>query len=194
MTFWRGNYPLADKTTFQTADEDIFVGGDVYTGPKFVIDAIAAGKEAATSIHRFVQPDCSLIIGRNQNYYVELNKDNISLPDDYDHSDRQVPGKKLTAAKSFRDEKAVFTEEQVKKETARCLSCGASVVDENRCVGCGLCTTRCEFDAIHLHRELPDASNMRTAEEKLKYILPNGLKQAIKIKMGGPKGDPRQDA
>jgi hypothetical protein len=32
------------------------VGGDVYTGPKFAIDAIAAGKEAAISMHRFVQP------------------------------------------------------------------------------------------------------------------------------------------
>lgn len=191
----RGNGAVADSYTYQTAEPDIFVGGDVYTGPKFVIDAIAAGKEAATSIHRFVQPDSSLIIGRNQNYYIELDKKNITLPENYDTSERQVPGWRAGGdAKSFRDQKEVFTEEQVKVETARCLSCGASVVDENRCIGCGLCTTRCEFDAIHLHRELPDASNMRTAEEKLKYILPNGLKQAVKIKFGGPKGDPRQDA
>ena len=190
----RGNGAVADSYTYQTAEPDIFVGGDVYTGPKFVIDAIAAGKEAATSIHRFVQPNSTLIIGRNQNHYIELDKDNIQFPENYDTSARQVPGKKATDAKSFRDQKAVFTEEQVKIETSRCLSCGASVVDENRCIGCGVCTTKCEFDAIHLHRELPDASTMRTAEEKLKYILPNGLKQKIKIAFGGPKGDPRLNA
>ena len=45
VTFWHGNYPVADKFTYQTEDPDIFVGGDVYTGPRFVIDAIAAGHE-----------------------------------------------------------------------------------------------------------------------------------------------------
>ena len=54
VEFWHGNYPVADKFTYQTAQDDIFVGGDVYTGPKFVIDAIAAGHEAAESLHRFV--------------------------------------------------------------------------------------------------------------------------------------------
>ena len=191
----RGNGAVADGYTYQTAEPDIFVGGDVYTGPKFAIDAIAAGKEAATSIHRFVQPGCTLIIGRNQNYYKELNKDDIQFPENYDTSSRQIPGHNDSIdKKSFRDAKLVFTEEQVKKETSRCLSCGASWVDPNKCIGCGLCTVQCKFDAIHLHRELPDASNMVPSEDKLKYILPNGLKQAIKIKFGGPKGDPRLDA
>ena len=50
---------MADAVTYQTAQPDVFVGGDVYTGPKFAIDAIAAGKEGAVSIHRFVQPHSS---------------------------------------------------------------------------------------------------------------------------------------
>ncbi|MCR5721577.1 MAG: FAD-dependent oxidoreductase, partial [Lachnospiraceae bacterium] len=183
----RGNGAVADQKTYQTAEPDIFVGGDVYTGPKFVIDAIAAGKEAATSIHRFVQPHASLTIGRNQNYYVELNKDDISV-ESYDNSSRQIPGYKEGDKLSFRDKKLVFTEEQVKKETARCLGCGATIVDQNQCVGCGLCTTRCEFDAIHLRRDVPEASTMRKSEDKLKYILPNGLKQAIKVRIK-PKKD-----
>ena len=55
-----------------------------------------------------------------------------------------------------------------KPETARCLGCGASVVDENKCIGCGLCTTKCAFDAIHLHREHPEASTMiKVREDKL---------------------------
>jgi NADPH-dependent glutamate synthase beta subunit-like oxidoreductase len=183
----RGNGAVADPVTYQTAEPDIFVGGDVYTGPKFAIDAIAAGKEGAISIHRFVQPHTSLTIGRNQNDYVELNKDDI-LVESYDNSSRQIPGrKKDVPAKSFRDSRLVFTEEQVKKETARCLSCGASVVDENHCVGCGICTTKCEFDAIHLYRENPECSTMRRSEDKLKYILPYAAKQALHIKFSKKK-------
>ena len=55
VEFFRGVYPVADKLTYQTAEPDIFVGGDCFTGPKFAIDAIAAGKEAAESLHRYVQ-------------------------------------------------------------------------------------------------------------------------------------------
>ncbi|WP_197029547.1 FAD-dependent oxidoreductase [Butyrivibrio sp. AE3004] len=180
----RGNGAVADSLTYQTSEPDIFVGGDVYTGPKFAIDAIAAGKQGAISIHRFVQPHSSLTIGRNRNDFKELNKDNI-LVKDYDTCKRQIPGKNEKIADpthSFRDAKLVFTEEQVKAETARCLSCGASVVDTNKCIGCGLCTTKCEFDAIHLFRENPECSVMRKSEDKLKYILPYAAKQAINIK------------
>lgn len=178
----RGNGPVADPVTYQTAEPDIFVGGDVYTGPKFAIDAIAAGKQGAISIHRYVQPHSSLTIGRDPNYYKELDKDDI-LIENYDNTGRQHPGMKPGAdKKSFRDYKLTFTEEQVKKETARCLGCGASIVDYNQCIGCGICTTKCEFDAIHLRRDLPECSNMRKSEDKLKYILPYGAKQAVKIK------------
>ena len=177
------------RATYQTAEPDIFVGGDVYTGPKFAIDAIAAGKEAAISIHRFVQPHTSLTIGRNRNDFIELNKDDISV-EHYDNSSRQIPGHDNSVdRKSFRDATLVFTEEQVKAETARCLGCGASVVDVNQCLGCGVCTTKCEFDAIHLYRENPDCSTMRKSEDKLKYILPYGAKQAIKIKFSRKKKD-----
>ncbi len=181
----RGNGAVADPVTYQTAEEDIFVGGDVYTGPRFAIDAIAAGKEAAYSIHRFVQPHATLTIGRNLQQFKELDKED-SLVENYDNSSRQIPGfdTKVDRKKSFRDAKLVFTEEQVKAETARCLGCGASVVDTNKCIGCGICTTKCEFDAIKLYRENPECSTMRKSEDKLKYILPYAAKQAIKIKFG----------
>ena len=179
----RGNKAVADALTFQTAQPDIFVGGDVYSGPKFAIDAIAAGKEGAISIHRFVRPHSSLTIGRNRRDFIALDKENI-LVEHYDNGKRQIPGKapSVDYKKSFRDESVTFTEEQVKKETARCLGCGASVVDTNKCIGCGICTTKCEFDAIHLHRELPECSKMIASEEKIKYVLGNGAKQAIKLK------------
>lgn len=179
----RGQAAVADGLTYQTAEPDIFVGGDVYTGPKFAIDAIAAGKEGAISIHRFVQPHSSMTIGRNRRQFIELDKDNIHI-ESYDNSSRQIPGKnpEVDHRKSFRDASLPLTEEQVKIETARCLGCGASVVDENKCIGCGVCTTKCEFDAIHLYRDFPEASKMVPSEDKLKYILPYGAKQAIKVK------------
>lgn len=174
---------LANKLTYQTSEPDIFVGGDVYTGPKFAIDAIAAGREGAVSLHRYVHESCTLTIGRNRRDFIELDKENIKV-ETYDSSSRQIPPKAdvKEQAKTFRDLSQSLSEEQVKKETSRCLSCGASVVDPNKCIGCGICTTKCMFDAIHLHRELPGASVMHTSEEKLKYILPNMVKQSIKVK------------
>ncbi len=179
---------LADKLTYQTSEPDIFVGGDVYTGPRFAIDAIAAGREGAISLHRYVHENCTLTIGRNRRDFVELDKNNISV-DSYDTSKRQIPAKadEKAQAATFRDLSHSLTEEQVKAETSRCLSCGASVVDPNKCIGCGVCTTKCVFDAIHLHREIPGASVMRASEDKLKYILPNMVKQSIKVKFAKKK-------
>jgi NADPH-dependent glutamate synthase beta subunit-like oxidoreductase len=181
---------IADSLTYQTAQPDIFAGGDVYTGPLFAIDAIAAGKEGAVSIHRFVHEGQSLTIGRNRRQFIELDKKNLEIPkENYRHAERQsVVHQVGTDPKStFRDIRLLFTEEQVKTETARCLNCGASVVDFNRCIGCGVCTTKCEFDAIQLNRELPGASRMVKSEDKMKRILPYAFKRQIKIVRNGKK-------
>ncbi len=182
MTFNPNGTVIADPVTLQTAQSDIFVGGDALTGPKFAIDAIAAGREAAESLHRYVHEGQSLTLARNRRQFIELDKDNVLIPvESFDNSSRQIPGKDAAKAKSFENAHLSFTEEQVKREAARCLGCGATVVDENKCIGCGLCTTRCEFDAIHLSRDLPEASTMLKAEDKLKAILPYTLKREVKI-------------
>ena len=172
----------ADPVTYQTAEPDIFVGGDVYTGQKFAIDAIAAGKQGAVSLHRWVQ-DATLTIGRDKREFIELDKNNLLLEEaSYDNTPRQRIGYNETLRKTFKDGRVAFTEEQVKAETARCLGCGASVVDPNKCIGFGICTTRCAFDAIHLHRDLPECSTMRSAEDKMKGILPYMIKRKIRIR------------
>ena len=171
-----------DPVTYQTAEPDLFVGGDVYTGQKFAIDAIAAGKQGAVSLHRWVQ-DATLTIGRDKREFIELDKNNLLLEEaSYDNTPRQRIGYNETLRKTFKDGRVAFTEEQVKAETARCLGCGASVVDPNKCIGCGICTTRCAFDAIHLHRDLPECSTMRSAEDKMKGILPYMIKRKIRIR------------
>lgn len=183
VTFQHGNYPVADKLTYQTNEPDIFVGGDVYTGPKFAIDAIEAGKCAAESLHRFVQPGTSLTIGRNRRGFIELNKDDLVI-DGYDNQGRNEPGMDETIdyRNSFKDAHKTFTKEQAMSEANRCLCCGASIVDENKCIGCGVCTTKCEFDAIHLVRDHPEMSTMVKSEDKFKKILPYAIKRGLKIK------------
>lgn len=177
----------ADSVTYQTAEPDIFVGGDVYTGPRFAIDAIAAGKEGCVSIHRFVHKGHSLTLARDLRHFIELDKNNLDI-EEYDNAKRQRPGRKSgDAASTYRDLREIFTEEQLKTEASRCLGCGATVVDPNKCIGCGLCTTKCEFDAIHLSRDLPDASRMTKSEDKLKKILPYMIKREIKIKFNKDK-------
>ena len=144
---------IADELTYQTAQPDIFVGGDVYTGPKFAIDAIAAGKEAAISLHRYVHPGQTLTMGRDRRHYIALDKEHALVGmGGFDCEKRQMHGYNAAKAKTFSDERVTFTEEQVRKETARCLGCGATKVDEYLCIGCGLCTTKCKFDAIKLKK------------------------------------------
>ena len=155
----------ADGFTYQTKQKDIFVGGDAFTGPKFAIDAIAQGKQGAISIHRYVHKGQSLTIGRDRLTYHAFDKDNVNFDTvkrECNTEERQKPGKDEAKASSFRDDRMTLTEEQLKKETARCLGCGASFVDPNKCLGCGVCTTRCKFDAIHLRK--------RTNVESIEYF------------------------
>ena len=143
----------ADSLTYQTAQPDIFVGGDCYTGPSFAINAIAAGKEAAISLHRYVHPGQTLTMGRDRRVYRALDKEHVQLTvGSFDTEHRQQRGYNAEKAKTFSDARVTFTEEQVRKETARCLGCGATKVDPYLCIGCGICTTRCKFDAIHLKK------------------------------------------
>ena len=147
------NTAEADSLTYQTAQPDIFVGGDCYTGPKFAIDAIAAGKEAAISLHRYVHPGQTLTAGRDRREYRALDKEHAMIGvGGFDREHRQTPGYNAAKAKTFADARVTFTEEQVRKECARCLGCGATKVDSYLCIGYGLCTTKCKFDAIHLKK------------------------------------------
>jgi NADPH-dependent glutamate synthase beta subunit-like oxidoreductase/NAD-dependent dihydropyrimidine dehydrogenase PreA subunit len=142
----------AAPLSFQTGEPDVFAGGDALTGPKFAIDAIALGKQGAISIHRYLHGD-SLELGREREYRA-LDKENLDL-EGYDRLPRQRPLRPEGGAskRSFEDLRSTFTEEQLKKETERCLGCGAAVVDQYQCVGCGMCTIKCKFDAIGLERK-----------------------------------------
>lgn len=174
------NTAVADSLSYQTAEPDIFVGGDAYTGPKFAIDAIAAGKEGADSLHRHVHEGQTQNLGRNRRIFSTLDKTNLdknAISNGYDNTPRQKPAHNSANENSFMDTRVTFTEEQLKKETARCLGCGASIVDENRCLGCGLCTTKCKFDAISLIRVF-DAKSV-----PYEKVMPKAAVRIIKRKL-----------
>jgi len=175
----------ADPNTYQTSEPDIFAGGDALTGPKFAIDAIAVGKEGAISIHRFVQPGQSLTMGRTKRAYRAFDKENVDL-EGYDRLPRQKACDEdgNTCKDTFKDLRGTFTEEQLKKETERCLSCGAVVVDEDLCVGCGMCTTKCKFDAIKLVKKY-DAENIEFSNLK-PVIIRSVIKRKLRIAFKKP--------
>lgn len=169
-----------EELTYQSQQPDIFAGGDAVTGPKFAIDAIAAGKQGAISIHRFVQKGQDLRIGRSRREFTQLDKE-AAVIDSYDTTPRQrvekVDGQK--AKTTFRDLSSTLNEEQIMKETQRCLGCGATVVDEYMCVGCGMCATKCKFDAIKLER-VYDGAGVEFLKMK-KAVVPTVLKRKLKI-------------
>ncbi|HBD87055.1 MAG TPA: pyridine nucleotide-disulfide oxidoreductase [Clostridiales bacterium] len=149
LTFNQDGTVIADPFTYQTAQPDVFAGGDVVTGPKYAIDAIAAGREGAESIHRYVHEGQTLDLGRSRGAYRAFDASTAAVGiANFDNTPRQKAAD--SAGAGFSDTRGVFTEEQMKKETERCLGCGAAVVNENMCLGCGICTTKCRFDAISL--------------------------------------------
>ena len=182
VEFNKNGTAIADPVTLQTAEPDIFVGGDAYSGQKFVVDALAAGREGAVSLHRYVNVGQSLTIHRNTRHFAVLDKEDVLLPGDaYKKPARQKVAIDESKVMTMNDERKTFTEEQIKEEASRCLTCGRSIVDTNRCLGCGICTTKCEFDAIHLFRTNPACATMIPSEDKFKAIGPYAAQREIKI-------------
>ena len=179
---FNGRFIKADELTWQTSEKDIFAGGDIAYGPKFTIDAIANGREGATSIHRFVQPGHSLTIARNYRQFKELDKNNIEVPEEKKSApQRQFNKNDESKTATLKDNRVGLTEEQVKLEASRCLGCGATVVDEKKCIGCGLCTTKCKFDAMHIYRTHPEFANYINGDYSKQVLLKNGMKRAVKL-------------
>ncbi len=127
-----------DPLTQQTHDPDIFAGGDAVTGPKTVIKAIAAGKQAAISIGRYIRGE-DLSAGREKEWQAVQE---VST-EGYDRMPRArmpVVSPEVRTG-NFEEVQLGFTEEQVKAEAARCLSCGV-------CSECYQCVEACLANAV----------------------------------------------
>ena len=130
----------ADAVTRQTGEADVFAGGAA-TGAHDVARAIAEGREAAISIHRFVHSNQSFVIGRDKRDYKPLARSSVGVAiDELESAPRQAA------------ENGLLSDAQLHCEAGRCLGCGTVVLNEDQCIGCGICTTKCKFDAIHLEK------------------------------------------
>lgn len=186
VKFSRRNTIVIDPLTYQTNEPDIFAGGDVVLGPSFCINAISTGKQGAISLHRYVQKGQSLDAGRDRREFTQLNIENILLGG-FDKAKRQIPACGPVDNKSYKDNRGVFTEEQIKKEASRCLSCGKAVVDPNICVGCGQCVIKCNFDAAHLVKK--SSIYAKGFDKLLPRAVTHTLKRGVRIAAGAFKKD-----
>ncbi len=130
----------ADPVTFATNVEGVFAGGDAHTGPWVAIGAVAAGREAAISISRYIRGE-DLREGREP---MEVPQENfVPIPEDIEKRVRAEP-----AAISMAERKAGFaevepglTEKQARAEAERCLNCMA-------CCECLACVAACQAEAV----------------------------------------------
>ena len=126
----------AHKLTLQTTDPCIFTGGDIYTGQKYVVDGIGAGREAAESIDRYLLGK-DLKEGRRDDERVEYppNKLIPTFP-------RQTPA----------DKENGFTDNEALLEAQRCMTCGSrsEIVYPEDCMVCLYCMRDCPMDAIEI--------------------------------------------
>ncbi len=131
-----GGY-AADPLTLQTPIDWVFAGGDAFYGPKSVVDAIASGKTAAESMHRFIN-GLDLTEGREKSYEFE-KPEIINVP----RLPREIP-EKISVEKregNFAEVTLGLAKEAIEREAARCLSCGI-------CSECYQCVEACLAGAV----------------------------------------------
>ncbi len=114
----------ADRRTLATGRAGVFAGGDVVSGPKTIIDAVAAGRRAAASVHEYLAgvPDGDAAIMAVVRYPTPLDR---SLRLDIATRAREHPPLPVFAADSFRATQAGFDEVSARAEASRCFRCDA---------------------------------------------------------------------
>jgi heterodisulfide reductase subunit A-like polyferredoxin len=139
----------ADPLTLETPVEGVFAGGDVFYGPRSVVEAVECGKEAAESIHRFLNGrDLRQDREKDWSYVKPETKDEAYIPR------TPMQQRSLEERRGNFDEIALgFTEKESRKESERCLRCGI-------CSECYQCVTSCLAEAI-IHDQQPIEREIR---------------------------------
>jgi len=146
-----------DPLTLQSDDPDIFSGGDAVRGPQSVIEAIADGREAAVSVHRYLTGQ-DLRLGRER----VLNPITNPQKENYDPSARAPMGRLAPRqrVKNFNEVQKGFTKSVAVQQAERCLSCGSCCVqacpwgvmqfnhDITKAVKCDLCVEKRGRDEV----------------------------------------------
>ncbi len=122
VSAWAG--VVADTRTMATGRAGIFAGGDVVSGPKTIIDAVAAGRRAAGSIHEYLArvPDGEAAILRTVRYATAVEH---QLDLDLERRPRLHPALPIVDSRSFAPTQGGFEPAMARAEAARCFRCDA---------------------------------------------------------------------
>ena len=134
-----------DPTTFQTSKQGVFAGGDAVTGPWIAIEAVAAGKEAAISIDRYLRGK-DLQEGRKKPDIEKAQFEEVYADQPKAPRARMETIPLEERRRTFSEVKKGFTEEEAKREALRCLNCGL-------CSECLQCVAICKAGAINHQME-----------------------------------------
>ncbi len=163
-----------DPDTLETSVRGVFAGGDCVTGPGDVISAIAHGKRAAVSMDRFLSGKKAFLDYPPDE--IEADKEAVLMRTADRPRQQRTALPNMSAAKrikDFTDHRRILSEKQAVNEASRCLTCGCGVgcqichdickmfayrieesgrmcLDEDKCVGCGMCAHRCPNNVIEI--------------------------------------------
>jgi NADPH-dependent glutamate synthase beta subunit-like oxidoreductase len=130
-------------------DLKVFSCGDCVHGPSSVVDALAAGKEAAISIDRFLRGD-GLRWGRGF-WNTAYRKEYLALPQRADSQPRlRVPRVTPSERRLTSEVEQIFSQTDAVKEAARCMSCGRAFELNNTCWSCLPCEIECPTQALEV--------------------------------------------
>ncbi len=176
----KGNRIQVDPDTLATTRQGVFAGGDAVTGPATVIGAIAAGRQAATSIDKYLggsgditevlvsrEPVLSRVGGPREGFRPGI----AAIP----------LGQRLGG---FDGVEIGWSREQAVEETERCLRCDLAYgvkqyrLDGGLCIYCGLCVESCPFDALFMGYSYERGSYRLDEQllEKDKLLMPQKVK------------------
>jgi len=125
----RGGVIAADRRTLSTGRRGIFAGGDAVTGPKTVIEAIAAGQRAASSIKRYLQgEELSPLVERNGYEPIPYSSEPPSEEETQERA--RIKASEIAMGErrtSLREITLTYSPEEAREEASRCLRCDLEV-------------------------------------------------------------------
>jgi NADPH-dependent glutamate synthase beta subunit-like oxidoreductase len=140
-----------DDKTLETIEEGLFCAGDAANGPTSVVEAMASGRIAAESVHRYLMGE-HMLYGRGYRGPVETEFE-ITTGSDIKHDRVAVPVRQFTAKGDFAEIEEGLDEESARKEAGRCFSCGQAFGEYRTCWFCLPCEIECPHKALRV--EIP---------------------------------------
>ncbi len=138
-----------DPLTLQAANEKIFLAGDVVSGPSSVIEAMAKGRRAAESAHRFLIGE-HLRYGRAYPGPFEMDF-KIDTDRGVARPRAKVEEHRCQGKGDYKELEKPFTPDIARREAERCYSCGQPFGKFRTCWFCLPCEVACPHEALYVN-------------------------------------------